>query len=96
MRVATAYRAGCLGDLLFLNAGVMDSPPGTAEVGLDIQLGTNQVGHFLLTKMLLPRLMHTVRNFNVNARILSTAPTGHLSATTFETMTSIEELSMRG
>ncbi|CAL1713794.1 unnamed protein product [Somion occarium] len=44
--------------LLFLNAGVMVPPLDqiTAE-GYDLQFGTNVVGHFLFTKLLLPALL---------------------------------------
>lgn len=47
-------------DVLFNNAGVMGTPPAlkTAQ-GLDLQLGTNCVGHFLLTKLLTPLLAST-------------------------------------
>ncbi|KLU83751.1 hypothetical protein MAPG_02802 [Magnaporthiopsis poae ATCC 64411] len=47
-------------DVLFNNAGVMGPPPElkTAQ-GLDLQLGTNCVGHFLLAKLLTPLLVST-------------------------------------
>ena len=41
-------------DLLILNAGVMMPPPGTTRQGVELQLGTNHVGHFALTGRLLP------------------------------------------
>ncbi|KAG9604327.1 hypothetical protein KCU77_g750, partial [Aureobasidium melanogenum] len=61
-------------DLLMNNAGIMACPAGVTKDGIEIQLGTNHVGHFLLTKLLLPRLRetaqqgHEVRVINVSSR----------------------------
>jgi NAD(P)-dependent dehydrogenase (short-subunit alcohol dehydrogenase family) len=38
------------------NAGVMFTPEGKTKDGFEIQLGTNHLGHFLLTELLLPTL----------------------------------------
>lgn len=47
-------------DVLFNNAGVMVPPQGsTTAQGYELQLGTNCVGPFLLTKLLLPLLTAT-------------------------------------
>lgn len=46
-------------DTLILNAGVMDPAPHTTEQGHEIHIGTNHIGHFLLTKLLLPTLLKT-------------------------------------
>ncbi|KAL8381988.1 hypothetical protein RB595_005987 [Gaeumannomyces hyphopodioides] len=47
-------------DVLWNNAGVMASPPGTKTVqGHDLQLGTNNLGPFLFTKLLYPLLVST-------------------------------------
>jgi NAD(P)-dependent dehydrogenase (short-subunit alcohol dehydrogenase family) len=38
------------------NAGVMNTPRGTTRDGFETQLGTNHLGHYLLTELLLPAL----------------------------------------
>src|SRR5262249_666077 len=40
--------------LLVNNAGIMATPLGKTAQGNELQSGTNHVGHFLLTKLLLP------------------------------------------
>lgn len=51
-------------DTLILNAGVMALPPDTTEDGYEIQFGTNFLGHFLFTKLLLPILLETAKTPN--------------------------------
>lgn len=46
-------------DILVLNAGVMAEEAVTTPQGHEIQFGTNHIGHFLLTKLLLPVLLKT-------------------------------------
>ncbi|MEZ4291292.1 MAG: SDR family NAD(P)-dependent oxidoreductase [Myxococcota bacterium] len=44
-------------DRLINNAGVMACPLGRTAQGLDTQLGTNHLGHFVLTARLMPALL---------------------------------------
>ena len=43
-------------DILINNAGIMVCPDWKTEDGFDMQFGTNHLGHFLLTELLLPLL----------------------------------------
>ncbi|OKL55524.1 hypothetical protein UA08_09209 [Talaromyces atroroseus] len=46
-------------DILINNAGIMAVPSGKTKDGFEIQLGVNHLGHFFLTKLLLPTLQNT-------------------------------------
>lgn len=54
--VQRLVQAGAPVHLLVNNAGVMATPQGTTKQGLETQVGTNHVGHFVLTTGLLPLL----------------------------------------
>ncbi|KAK1141778.1 hypothetical protein N8T08_008443 [Aspergillus melleus] len=85
-------------DLLILNAGIMATPQGVTEEGFEIQFGTNHVGHFLLTKLLLPTLQKT-RASSVPApdvRIVTVSSVGHNVSPSYEVMTSTEALQASG
>jgi NAD(P)-dependent dehydrogenase (short-subunit alcohol dehydrogenase family) len=55
-------------DLLINNAGVMAAPLGRTKQGFETQLGTNHLGHFVLTTALLPQLVAGSRIVNVSSR----------------------------
>ena len=44
-------------DVLVNNAGVMAAPYGTTSDGLEIQFGTNHIGHFLFTNLILSKIL---------------------------------------
>jgi NAD(P)-dependent dehydrogenase (short-subunit alcohol dehydrogenase family) len=54
-------------DLLINNAGVMATPKGATAQGYEMQMGTNHLGHFLLTELLLPRLTPNARVVTVSS-----------------------------
>lgn len=59
-------------DLLINNAGVMACPLVRTKEGLDLQLGTNHLGHYVLTARLLPRILA-----GAPARIINLSSGGH-------------------
>ncbi|EFX01780.1 short chain dehydrogenase reductase [Grosmannia clavigera kw1407] len=53
--------------VLFNNAGVMTPPQGSKTAqGYEMQLGTNNLGHFLFTKLLTPTLVTTAKTEPAN------------------------------
>jgi NAD(P)-dependent dehydrogenase (short-subunit alcohol dehydrogenase family) len=59
-------------DLLINNAGVMIPPFGRTADGFELQFGTNHLGHFALTGLLLPLLMATP-----GSRVVTMSSTAH-------------------
>ncbi|MBK0383281.1 SDR family oxidoreductase [Pedobacter sp. SD-b] len=59
-------------DLLINNAGIMVPPFSLTEDGFESQLGTNYLGHFLLTGLLLPTLENTK-----DSRVVSLSSIAH-------------------
>ncbi|MGI3779510.1 MAG: oxidoreductase [Janthinobacterium lividum] len=59
-------------DILVNNAGVMAVPYGTTVDGFERQIGTNHLGHFALTGLLLPALRRAHA-----ARVVSVSSIGH-------------------
>jgi protochlorophyllide reductase len=61
-------------DILINNAGVMWMDYGKTKDGFELQLGTNHLGHFALTGLLLPKLLQTPRS-----RIVTVSSSGYFS-----------------
>lgn len=61
-------------DVLLNNAGIMAVPYGKTEDGFESQLGTNHLGHFALTGMLIEVLLKTP-----GSRIVNVSSNGHRS-----------------
>lgn len=59
-------------DLLINNAGVMTTPKGTTKDGFELQFGTNHLGHFAFTGLLLDKLLDVD-----GARIVTVSSNGH-------------------
>jgi NAD(P)-dependent dehydrogenase (short-subunit alcohol dehydrogenase family) len=55
-------------DLLINNAGVMAPPLTRTKQGFELQIGTNHLGHFVLTNALLPSLGQGSRIVNLSSR----------------------------
>lgn len=62
--------------LLINNAGVMACPLGRTRQGFEMQLGTNHVGHFLLTVLLAPALLAAAAP-GAAARVVNLSSAGH-------------------
>lgn len=58
----------------------MANQAATTAQGYEIQFGTNHVGHFLLTKLLLPTLEKTAQIPDTDVRIISVSSMGHALA----------------
>lgn len=61
-------------DVLMNNAGIMAPPLGRTKDGFETQIGTNHLGHFALTGLLLPSM-------NDDARIVTVSSTAHRMGT---------------
>jgi NAD(P)-dependent dehydrogenase (short-subunit alcohol dehydrogenase family) len=80
-------------DVLWLNAGVMVPPKGSKTAqGYELQLGTNNIGHFLFAKLLHPVLKKTaatapknsVRVVWVSSSAVDLAPSGVIDFTNMD------------
>ncbi|KAJ8517408.1 hypothetical protein ONZ45_g5423 [Pleurotus djamor] len=75
-------------DMLFNNGGVMVPPIKLATAdGYDLTFGTNVLGHFYLTKLLLPTLLSTAKESEKPSRVITTSSSAALftSSLNFET-----------
>ena len=62
-------------DILINNAGVMVCPLTRTEDGFEMQIGTNHLGHFLLTNLVMP----LVKKAAPGARIVNVSSLAHES-----------------
>lgn len=62
-------------DILINNAGVMIPPYGKTADGFELQFGSNHLGHFALTGLLLPLLKNTT-----NSRVITLSSIAHRGA----------------
>lgn len=63
--------------LLINNAGVMACPELRTAQGFEMQFGTNHLGHFLLTGLLLPALLAAAEEGGGESRVVSLSSSGH-------------------
>lgn len=63
-------------DLLINNAGVMACPQGRTADGFETQFGTNHLGHFVLTRELMPLIAKAAAEGR-DARIVNLSSRGH-------------------
>ncbi|KAK0042292.1 retinol dehydrogenase 13 isoform X3 [Biomphalaria pfeifferi] len=79
-------------DILINNAGVMMCPKMLTEDGLEMQLGVNHFGHFLLTNLLLDKL-----KASAPSRIIIVSSLAHTRGTiNFDDLNSAKAYSKRG
>jgi NAD(P)-dependent dehydrogenase (short-subunit alcohol dehydrogenase family) len=64
-------------NLLINNAGVMACPLARTEDGLEMQIGTNHFGHFLLSVLLAPALTAGAKVSGTTSRLVSLSSLGH-------------------
>jgi len=63
-------------DVLMLNAGVAMLPAGLSQEGYEVHVGTNHMGHVLLTKLLMPKLLETAEMDGADVRVVVTSSGG--------------------
>ncbi|MFI6660596.1 oxidoreductase [Streptomyces sp. NPDC050523] len=73
------FAAGWSGglDLLVNNAGVMNIPESATKDGFEMQFGTNHLGHFALTNLLLPHITNRVVTVSSGAHRMPGSPRIH-------------------
>jgi NAD(P)-dependent dehydrogenase (short-subunit alcohol dehydrogenase family) len=67
-------------NILINNAGVMACPLAYTEDGLEMQIGTNHFGHFLLSVLLAPNLVAGAKASGKTSRLVSLSSIGHRRA----------------
>lgn len=83
-------------DILILNAGIMATPPEKSATGHDLQLATNHIGHFLLTKELIPLLEKTAAEPNSDVRVITLSSEAYSLSPSVDKIMETEKLSAAG
>ncbi|KAG9023594.1 Dehydrogenase reductase SDR member 13 [Tulasnella sp. JGI-2019a] len=68
-------------DILINNAAILPGPYSKTEDGIESQFGVNHIGHFLLTNLLMPKILAAPKP---NTRIVVVSSSAHRYATTLE------------
>ncbi len=68
-------------DLLINNAGIMAVPFARTPAGCESQFGTNHIGHFLLTNLLVPLLLKGAAANGGKTRVVNLSSGGHKHCT---------------
>ena len=61
-------------DVIINNAGIMAAPYGTTKGGIEMQFGVNHISHFLLTNLLIPKILAA----GPGARIVNVSSYGNI------------------
>lgn len=61
-------------DVMINSAGVMATPYSVTKEGLEMQFGTNHIGHFLLTNLILSNML---QQGAANIRVVNVSSSGH-------------------
>ncbi|EXJ86032.1 hypothetical protein A1O1_06401 [Capronia coronata CBS 617.96] len=69
-------------DILINNAGIMACPYSKTEDGIERQFATNHIGHFLLTNLLVPKLVTTDKS--ASARVVNISSYGNVLSDVFD------------
>ena len=64
-------------DCLMNNAGVMNTPPGSTKDGFEVQFGTNVVGHYLLSRLLVDQTERQVWLSSSGHTLIGDPPGNH-------------------
>jgi NAD(P)-dependent dehydrogenase (short-subunit alcohol dehydrogenase family) len=64
-------------DVLINNAGVMILTRENTADGLELQFGTNHIGHFLFTQLLMKQLLYAGSKSGGSARVINVTSEGH-------------------
>ncbi|XAR70285.1 Very-long-chain 3-oxoacyl-CoA reductase [Bertholletia excelsa] len=77
-KFASEYKSlGLPLNLLINNAGVVVPPFTLTQDNVELQFGTNHLGHFLLTNLLLDTMKSTARESQKEGRIVNVSSVGH-------------------